>query len=84
VFDKGFPAAEILRGLTMNGRNRHFLIPAKSNTCCEVIPGTDEGAMVRMRVSPGFFCHLLLSFAGIMPGSDIPFSEFPGRLYSRS
>ena len=33
VFDKGFLAAEILCGLTMNAHNRHFLIPAKTNTC---------------------------------------------------
>ena len=52
VFDKGFLAAEILCGLTMQGRNRHFLIPAKSNTCWEVIAGTADDAMVRMRVSP--------------------------------
>lgn len=52
VFDRGFPAAEILCGLTMNGRNRHFLIPAKSNTCWDVIAGTTDDATVRMRVSP--------------------------------
>lgn len=51
VFDKGFLAAEILCGLTMSGRNRHFLIPAKSNTCWEVTAGTADDAMVRMRVS---------------------------------
>jgi len=51
VFDKGFLAAEILCGLTMNARNRHFLIPAKANTCWEVISGTADDAMVRMRVS---------------------------------
>lgn len=52
VFDKGFLAAEILCGLTMGGHNRHFLIPAKSNTCWEVTAGTAEDATVRMRVSP--------------------------------
>ena len=51
VFDKGFLAAEILCGLTMNARNRHFLIPAKANTCWEVISGTADDATVRMRVS---------------------------------
>ncbi|WP_250477644.1 IS4 family transposase [Caballeronia sp. INML1] len=51
VFDKGFLAAEILCGLAMNGRNRHFLIPAKSNTRWDVIAGTAEDATVRMRVS---------------------------------
>lgn len=52
VFDKGFLAAEILCGLTANGHNRHFLIPAKSNTCWEVMDGTADDATVRMRVSP--------------------------------
>jgi hypothetical protein len=51
VFDKGFLAAEILCGLTMGARNRHFLIPAKSNTCWEVISGSADDATVRMRVS---------------------------------
>lgn len=51
VFDKGFFAAEILCGLTMQGKNRHFLIPAKANTCWEVLAGTDDDAMVRMRIS---------------------------------
>lgn len=37
VFDKGYFAAEILCGLTIQGSNRHFLIPAKSNTCWEVV-----------------------------------------------
>src|SRR3989442_1763818 len=32
VFDRGFLAAEILCGLPAHGHNRHFLIPAKSNT----------------------------------------------------
>jgi hypothetical protein len=52
VFDKGFLAAEIPCGLTMGGRNRHFLIPAKSNSCWEVNAGTADDATVRMRVWP--------------------------------
>lgn len=52
VFDRGFLAAEILCGLTANGQNRHFLIPAKGNTKWEVIQGTPEDAIVQMRVSP--------------------------------
>ena len=52
VFDKGFLAAEILCGLTANGHNRHFLIPAKANTKWEVVEGTPEDAIVQMRVSP--------------------------------
>lgn len=52
VFDKGFFAAEILCGLTLQGHNRHFLIPAKSNTCWEVVGGSPEDAIVRMKISP--------------------------------
>ncbi|EEA02829.1 hypothetical protein BH160DRAFT_1837 [Burkholderia sp. H160] len=36
----------------MSAPNRHFLIPAKTNTCWEVISGTADDATVRMRVSP--------------------------------
>jgi len=52
VFDRGFMSAEILCGLTAGGSNRHFLIPAKSNTKWEVLSGSAEDAMVRLRVSP--------------------------------
>jgi hypothetical protein len=52
VFDKGFLAAEILCQLTGHGQNRHFLIPAKTNTKWEVISGTADDAIVQMRVSP--------------------------------
>lgn len=52
VFDKGFLAARILCGLSMHGHNRHFLIPAKSHTRWDVIDGTLDDAMGRMRVSP--------------------------------
>ena len=52
VFDKGFLAAEILCGLTANGHNRHFLIPAKANTKWVVVEGAPEDAIVQMRVSP--------------------------------
>jgi hypothetical protein len=52
VFDKGFFAAEILCGLTSQGMNRHFLIPARANACWEVVAGSQDDAIVRMRVSP--------------------------------
>ncbi|WEF31355.1 IS4 family transposase [Pseudoduganella chitinolytica] len=52
VFDKGFLSAEILCGLTVGGTNRHFIIPAKSNTKWEVVGGTADDAMIEMRVSP--------------------------------
>lgn len=52
VFDKGFFSAAILLGLTLQGQNRHFLIPARSNAKWEVLSGTPEDAVVRMKVSP--------------------------------
>ena len=52
VFDRGFLCAEILVGLTLAGVDRHYLIPAKSNTKWEVLSGTAEDCLVRMRVSP--------------------------------
>jgi len=52
AFDKGFLAAEILCRLTQNGKNRHFVIPAKANTKWEVVDGNASDALVRMRVSP--------------------------------
>ena len=52
AFDKGFLAAEILCRLTQNGKNRHFVIPAKANTKWEVVEGDASDALVRMRVSP--------------------------------
>jgi hypothetical protein len=51
VFDRGFLSAEILCALTTGVENRHFLIPAKSNTKWEVIEGDECDAIVRMRVS---------------------------------
>jgi hypothetical protein len=54
VFDRGFLSAEILCALTRSGSERHFVIPAKSNTRWEVIEGdeNDNDFTVRMRVSP--------------------------------
>lgn len=52
VFDRGFLCAEILLGLTMAGEQRHYLIPAKSNTKWVMLSGTDDDCLVRMRVSP--------------------------------
>lgn len=52
VFDRGFLAAEILCTLTQQGTDRHFIIPAKSNTKWEVIEGDENNCTVRMRVSP--------------------------------
>lgn len=52
VFDKGFVSAEILLGLSAMGTERHYLIPAKSNTQYEVLSGTPEDCRVRLRISP--------------------------------
>ena len=52
VFDRGFLSAEILCALTSAGLERHFIIPAKSNTRWEVIEGNGDDCIVRMRVSP--------------------------------
>ncbi|AXS79466.1 IS4 family transposase [Dechloromonas sp. HYN0024] len=52
IFDRGFLSAEILLGLSLAGEARHYLIPAKSNTKWELLSGTAEDGVVRMRVSP--------------------------------
>lgn len=52
VFDRGFLSAEILCALTHHGKDRHFIIPAKSNTRWEMIESDDNDCIVRMRVSP--------------------------------
>lgn len=52
VFDKGFFSAQILLGLSAAGCERHYLIPAKSNTKWEVVSGTPDDCVVRMKVSP--------------------------------
>lgn len=52
VFDRGFLCAEILLSLSLAGEERHYLIPAKSNTKWERLSGTEQDGLVRMRVSP--------------------------------
>ena len=52
VFDRGFLSAEILCALTGGGTERHFIIPAKSNTKWEVLGDDPDDTLVRMRVSP--------------------------------
>ena len=47
VFDRGFLSAEILCALIRGGSERHFVIPAKSNTRWEVIEGPHRGAKLR-------------------------------------
>jgi hypothetical protein len=52
VFDRGFLSAQLLIQLVSGAPNRHFIIPAKSNTRWEVLEGEPGDQLVRMRVSP--------------------------------
>jgi hypothetical protein len=51
VFDKGYLAAELLHALCTTGKERHFLVPAKSNTRWTLVSGDDNDGIVEMRVS---------------------------------
>jgi hypothetical protein len=53
VIDRGFFSAQLLCNLVDSGRNRHFLIPAKSNTKWTLIKGegNDVDGLVEMAVS---------------------------------
>lgn len=51
IFDKGFLSAELLHGLSQNGAQRHFLIPAKINTAWTLIDGDASDGLVEMKVS---------------------------------
>lgn len=51
VFDRGFFSAQLLSNLVNGGNNRHFLIPAKTNTKWAIVEGTDEDALVEMAIS---------------------------------
>ena len=52
VFDKGFLSADILLSLQRQGIQRHWLIPAKTNSKWERLGGTPTDYRVRMKVSP--------------------------------
>ena len=52
IFDKGFYSASILLPLTSNGKQRHFLIPAKAKHRGLKISGSDTDAIVESPVSP--------------------------------
>lgn len=52
VLDKGFLSAEILLPLQQNGQQRHWLIPAKSNSKWERLEANERDYRVRMKVSP--------------------------------
>lgn len=51
VFDRGFFSAQLLSTLATGGNNRHFLIPAKTNTKWTIVEGTDDDALVEMAIS---------------------------------
>jgi hypothetical protein len=51
ILDRGFLSAELLCNLVARGTQRHYLIPAKSNTKWKLIDGTDEDGTVEMKVS---------------------------------
>lgn len=51
VFDRGFLSAQLLCSLVKMGKERHFLIPAKSNTKWTLIEGTEDDGIVEMTVS---------------------------------
>jgi hypothetical protein len=51
IFDRGFLSAELLCNLVGGGTQRHYLIPAKSNTRWKLIDGTEEDGTVEMKVS---------------------------------
>ena len=52
IIDRGYLCAELLVNLGRSGSNRHFLIPAKSNTKWELIEGSIDDGLVEMNVSP--------------------------------
>lgn len=51
VFDRAFLAAELLCNLVKSGTERHFLVPAKSNTRWTIVDGNAKDAIVEMKVS---------------------------------
>ena len=51
IIDKAFLSAHLLCNLVRHGRNRHFLIPAKSNTKWTLVEGTETDGLVEMKVS---------------------------------
>lgn len=51
VFDRAFLSAELLSKLTTSGTERHFLVPAKSNTRWTIVEGNEQDATVEMKVS---------------------------------
>lgn len=53
IVDRGYLSADLLGKLVSGGANRHFLIPAKSNTKWKLIEGSVDDGLVEMAVSAG-------------------------------
>lgn len=79
AFDRGLLSAEILYASTRGDSERRFIIPAKPNTCWEVIKGDEDGNdfKVRRRVSNALSCR---SFGRRVPlpslisrGANVPY-----------
>jgi hypothetical protein len=51
IIDKAYLSAQLLCNLVRHGCNRHFLIPAKSNTSWTLIEGSAVDGLVEMKVS---------------------------------
>lgn len=51
IFDRGYWSGELMCNL-VEGENRHFLIPAKSNSKWKLIEGTAEDGLVEIANSP--------------------------------
>lgn len=52
VFDKGFFSAGILETLRTTGVQRHFIIPCRVDRVGEILSGSPDDRLVRMRVNP--------------------------------
>ncbi|WP_402720308.1 IS4 family transposase [Janthinobacterium rivuli] len=51
ALDKGFMSAEILCDLRNNGSNRHFIIPAKSNTTWTLLEPAGDDVLIEMKLA---------------------------------
>lgn len=51
IIDKAYLSAQLLCNLVRHGCNRHFLIPAKSNTKWTLVEGSETDGLVEMKVS---------------------------------
>jgi hypothetical protein len=52
VVDKGFLCAELLYTLSTQGKERHFLVPTKTNSVLKTISGDNDDRIVELSISP--------------------------------